>query len=214
VRWGAFLAQPDAAVLAPETVDEMCELQAIADPEQWTLGWGFGLALLRQNNRVFVGHAGAHLGFLAGLMVLRKEGISAAVLTNAGTRADTLGIAVELIEKTLEVEPEQPGEWRSAEAPPTEVASLLGRWWTEGSEFVLSWRSGCLDARFADDPPEKPSTTFELEGADRWRASGGRERGELLEVVRDADGIPVKLFWATYPCTRQFVTFAESRTRS
>ena len=31
----------------------------------------------------------------------------------------------------------------------------------------------------------------------------GRERGELLRVVRDADGTPVRLYWATYPFTRR-----------
>jgi hypothetical protein len=30
----------------------------------------------------------------------------------------------------------------------------------------------------------------------------GRERGEPLEIVRDGEGRPVKLLWATYPMTR------------
>jgi hypothetical protein len=30
----------------------------------------------------------------------------------------------------------------------------------------------------------------------------GRERGELLRVIRDEAGVPVKLYWATYPFTR------------
>ena len=35
----------------------------------------------------------------------------------------------------------------------------------------------------------------------------GRERGELLRVVRDDAGEPVKLYFATYPCTRNPSTF-------
>ena len=44
---------------------------------------------------------------------------------------------------------------------------------------------------------------FEPEGPDRFRVAEGRERGELLRVVRDADGRgSTKLYWATYPVTR------------
>ncbi len=35
----------------------------------------------------------------------------------------------------------------------------------------------------------------------------GRERGELLRIVRDADGVPVRLYLATYPLTRAPATF-------
>jgi hypothetical protein len=35
----------------------------------------------------------------------------------------------------------------------------------------------------------------------------GRERGELLRIVRDDAGTPTKLYWATYPMLRApFVT--------
>jgi hypothetical protein len=30
----------------------------------------------------------------------------------------------------------------------------------------------------------------------------GRERGELLRLVRDADGTVTRMYWATYPLTR------------
>ena len=38
---------------------------------------------------------------------------------------------------------------------------------------------------------------------DRYRTVSGRERGELLELVRDDDGRVVKLYWASYPFTRE-----------
>ena len=37
---------------------------------------------------------------------------------------------------------------------------------------------------------------------DRFRTVSGRERGEWLEIVRDGEGKPTKLYWATYACTR------------
>ena len=65
----------------------------------------------------------------------------------------------------------------------------------------------------ASDPPDKLPAVFELEAADRFRGISGREQGELLEVVRDDLGEPVKLYWATYPCTRGFRTFRTAKTR-
>jgi hypothetical protein len=44
---------------------------------------------------------------------------------------------------------------------------------------------------------------FEPEGEDRYRTVSGRERGEVLRVVRDEAGAVVKLYWATYPFTRE-----------
>jgi hypothetical protein len=43
---------------------------------------------------------------------------------------------------------------------------------------------------------------FAEEGPDRFRVVSGRETGEVLRVVRHADGTVDKLYWATYPVTR------------
>jgi hypothetical protein len=48
---------------------------------------------------------------------------------------------------------------------------------------------------------------FEPDRPDAFRVAEGRERGELLRVVRDADGAVAKLYWATYPVTRAPSTF-------
>ena len=37
---------------------------------------------------------------------------------------------------------------------------------------------------------------------DRFRTVSGRERGEWLEVVRGDDGTVERLYWASYPFTR------------
>jgi hypothetical protein len=47
-------------------------------------------------------------------------------------------------------------------------------------------------------------------GADRWRVVDGREHGELLGAVRDADGIVRKPFFASYPMTREPSTFGST----
>ena len=86
--------------------------------------------------------------------------------------------------------------WRPEAEPPADVRPLLGRWWSEGSEFVFWWESGALRRKVGRRAPSgKGETTFERDG-DGWRAAAGRERGERLRV----DG--ERLIWAGYAFTR------------
>jgi len=200
-RWGAFLCDPDEAVLQASSAAEMHDLNVMADAA-WTRGWGLGIELSRQGERVFGGHTGGYPGFLSILAYSRPDRIGAIVLTNSSNwpklSTTGLGLAEAALEELApEVEP-----WRPEQAPPAEIAPLLGRWWSEGSETIFSWRDGKLEARLADAPPEREPSVFEQEGDDRFRVVSGRERGETLRVARDERGEVVRLYWATYPFTR------------
>ena len=94
----------------------------------------------------------------------------------------------ELAEKALELYPAEPEPWRPEAEPPPEVAELLGIWWTEGTPFVFWWEGGRLRARPTESDKPRAVSVFEPAGRDRFRVAEGRERGELLRVVRDADG--------------------------
>jgi CubicO group peptidase (beta-lactamase class C family) len=200
-RWGAFLCDPDESLLEASSAAEMHDLNVVADAS-WTRGWGLGIELSRRGDRVFGGHTGGFPGFLSILAYSRRDRIGAVVLTNAGNWPNLSPTGLELAEAALaELAPElEP--WRPEEAPPAEIAPLLGRWWSEGDESIFSWRRGKLEARLADAPPGREPSVFEAEGDDRFRVSSGRERGEVLRVVRDETGEVVKLYWATYPFTR------------
>jgi CubicO group peptidase (beta-lactamase class C family) len=207
-RWASFLAEPDPAILSPETIEEMCALRTMADSERWTLGWGLGLELWREGEWLLVGHGGAMPGFLAGVFVSRKDRVAAAVLTNNGAaEEDPEKLAARMVVTALETEPPRPAEWRPGDPVPSELEGVLGRWWSEGREVVLGWRGGQLEARSAEDPPERPPSVFSQESPDRFRTVSGRERGELLEVTRDESGAVEKLRWATYALTREPHTF-------
>lgn len=208
-RWGSFLAAPDPAVLHPETAAAMRSLQAMAEPERWTLGWGLGLELYRRGERVWAGHGGAMPGHRAGFCFRAGEGVAAAVLTNSGASGSPEDLALDLGEAALELDPAAAPAWRPGEPTPEDVRPLLGRWWSEGEEFVFRWREGRLEARAADLAGWRPSAVFEREAPDRWRTVSGRERGESLRVVRDEDGSVKKLYWATYPLTRDQRAFGD-----
>ncbi len=207
-RWALFLADPDPAVLAPGTVDEACQPLTVTDPDQWLAGWGLGLILVPQGGRVIhAGHDGAMPGFLAGMYCRRGEKIGAAVLGSSTTASGVCLAPHALLAASLEHDPHAVEPWKPGEPVPDSLASAVGRWWSEGSEFVFSWRDGHLEARGAAAPPERPPAVFAVEGADVLRVVSGREVGERLELTRDAAGTVVQMRWATYRVTRDQQTF-------
>jgi hypothetical protein len=141
-------------------------------------------------------------GFRAELAYSRSERIGAVMLVNSSAWPTGEDTALRLVEAALDGLGLQPEAWKPEEPAPPELAALLGRWWTEGSEFVLRYRQGSLEARMVDAADWAQPSVFEPDGPDRFRVASGRERGEILRVVRDERGEPVKLYWATYACTR------------
>jgi CubicO group peptidase (beta-lactamase class C family) len=204
-RWASFLADPDPAVLDPRTLAEMRHPQVIADLEGWTLAWGLGLMLYRRGERIAHGHAGAMPGFLSSVMAYAKDGqrLGAVVLANSTAGVDVEALAGALIDSALRFGPEPP-VWTPGAPVPKEVQGILGRWWSEGSEYVFSWSHGRLEARpaFERELRPQPPAVFEPTGPDSWTTACGREEGEELRAVRDGDGKVERMYWATYPLTR------------
>jgi CubicO group peptidase (beta-lactamase class C family) len=194
-RWATFLAGGADGVLAATTNEEMWFPQVMYYPHDWVLGWGLGLMLFNQGGTIYGGHGGAMAGHLAGVYIDRKTQTGAAALTNSGTRGDMDMLAISLATKAKELWPEPVDVWRPEEEPPAEVRAILGRWWSEGNEFVFWWEGGALKAKFVGTPPGRGETTFERDG-DAWRAAAGRERGERLRI----DG--GQLVWSGYAFTR------------
>ncbi|GGM84705.1 serine hydrolase domain-containing protein [Dactylosporangium sucinum] len=216
-RWAAFLADPremdpNGAVLAAPTVEEMRAPQAVTEDVLWTRGFGLGLIVHPQagpGRIVHVGHDGAMPGFLAG--VYGRSGgsgtpgaLAVAALGSSGTAREICELPHELLAAVVEEDPADVAPWVPGEPAPPEYRSVLGRWWSEGFELVFSWRDGGLQARGADDPAARPPARFApVEGRpDLLRTVSGREAGELLRLTRDEDGRVVRMHWATYRVTR------------
>ena len=177
-RWGAFLADPDESVLASSSAVEMRTVQAIADHERWLSGYGLGLGLYRDGERILAGHGGSMPGFIS-----------------------ELGVA--LLGTTVEEWPVAPEPWRIGEPPPDDVVPLLGIWFMEAARLVFRWQESKLEARFDGTPDWRPSSVFERETDDRWRTVSGPEHGEALRIVRAEDGSVERMVWAGYPVTRE-----------
>ena len=194
-RWATFLARGAEGVLAAKTNEEMWFPQVMYYPHDWVLGWGLGLMLYNQGGSIYGGHGGAMAGHLAGVYIDRKTQTGAAALTNSGTRGDMDTFAISLAAKAKELWPEPIETWRPEQEPPAEVRAILGRWWSEGNEFIFWWERGTLQAKVVGTAPGRGETTFERDG-DAWRAAAGRERGERLRIDGD------QLIWSGYAFTR------------
>ncbi len=208
--WGAFLAAGHDDVLAKETLDEMTRVQAMVDDARWTVGWGLGLTLYRRGDRVLTGHGGAMPGYLAGLVVDRATGTGAAVLAGASTGARAEELALELAEAAIAASEAEVTLWAPDAGAPAALDSLLGTWWVEGSEHVMRFRDGRLEIELIDGPIGGSVSVLAQEAVDRFRIVKGREQGEVVRVVRDAGGAIVKLYFATYPMTRDPSAFSAS----
>jgi CubicO group peptidase (beta-lactamase class C family) len=202
-RWAAFLADPDEEVLAPDTVEEMHAFQTMTDLEQWTLGHGLALMLMRKGERIFSGHSGGHLGFLSNVACHRPTRTGAAVVTNSSSGVEITALGVDLANAVAGAYPADPEPWRPGATPPAELEGVLGVWWSEGAEFMFRYRDGTLEAVTGDAAASSDRTRFRPEGDDRYRAVDGLERGELLVVVRDERGDVVRLEFASYPFSRK-----------
>ena len=220
-RWAAFLADPatvdpDGRVLRASTVEEMRWPRTVTDETSWLAGFGLGLILMPQPGRVVhVGHDGAMPGFIASAYgrfggTGDPAAFAAAALGSSGTGT---GIN-ELVHTLLTVDatefPAEIAPWLPGEPAPADLRSVLGRWWSEGFEYIFTWSGGSLHARRADEAKLKPPSVFERipdrPGVLRTRAGG--EAGELLHLHRDpATGAVSSMRWATYRFTRTQETF-------
>jgi CubicO group peptidase (beta-lactamase class C family) len=202
-RWAAFLADPVDEVLGRDTVEEMHAFQTMTDLQHWTVGHGLALMLMRKGERIFSGHSGAHLGFLSNVACHRPTRTGAAVVTNSSSGVAITALGVALADDVAGGWPADPGVWSPGDELPAELDGVLGAWWSEGIEYLFRYRDGRLEAVLRDAPLGQELTRFTREGEDLYRAVDGVERGEVLRIIRDADGVVIRLELAGYPFDRR-----------
>jgi CubicO group peptidase (beta-lactamase class C family) len=207
-RYAAFLAEPDPAVLAPATVEQMCRPVAMVDPDTWTYGYGLGWSMTRRGERVYTGHGGAMPGYLTAVQVSRPDRLGVVAWVNSSAGCAPMALAGEVLDLVLDAEPTLPPAWVPEEPAPG-LTELLGFWWSEGTRLAFFVREGRLWCRVDGDGLAVSETRFEPEGPDLFRAVQGRERGERLELTRDRAGHVTRMHFATYAVTRDPRSFAD-----
>ncbi|WP_165865643.1 serine hydrolase domain-containing protein [Vallicoccus soli] len=194
-RWGAFLLDPDPALLAPATAAQMRRPVVVVD-DAWTQAHGLGLQLVRRGERVLAGHGGSMPGFLAGLVVLPGEGLVAAACANAWQVADPVGLCVDAVLDEAGRAPRRPRAWAPSPVPDA-VRELLGEWYYRGAPVRLVCREGLL---VLDSGRRRER--FEPAGPDLFRGLDAWQGGEPLRVRRGDDGRPAVLDLATWLLVR------------
>ena len=217
-RWSAFVADPVAEVLAPATLEEMCEPQVVMDRERWTAAMGLGFFLVRSGTRTYVGHTGGMPGHITAVFTDREAGTGGVVLTGSGSTPDVAGFATTLADLVTDHEPVDPEPWRPGSVVPPELAELVGVWYSEGSPFVFSVRQGALEARAEGLPEHKPASAVRAgrprpvphrRGPRARRAAAGQPRrrrpgheDELGDVPRHPPSPRLRRVALTLPPTR------------
>ena len=131
-RWSAFVADPDPAILSPDTVEEMCQPQVLMDPDRWNAGMGLGFFVVRAGDRTWVGHDGGMPGHITSVHTHRESGTGGIVLMNNSDAPDPTAFAIALAERVVDDVPADEAPWPPGTEVPEELAGILGRWYTEG----------------------------------------------------------------------------------
>jgi hypothetical protein len=183
-KWAAFLTDPAPAVVARETVDEMCTPVVMRDLEAWTGGHGLGPQLFRVGERVYVGHGGSMPGYLAHLAVHRRSRLGVVVFANSyGLNGVSIkDVSLSALDAAVDAEPATPEAWHPPVQPEGEAAELCGRWWWMGREYEVT-----ADGEALEMGAGGRGTRFVREGPDRWRGVDGENEGEILAVLRDPE---------------------------
>ncbi len=196
-RWGRFLAGDTGDVLHTDTLEEMCEPLVVHD-EEWTVGHGLGVQVLRRGDHRWVGHGGSMPGFLALVLADRDQRTAACVAANATSGLDA--VTGDLLETVITDEPRHPDPWTTGEVPDG-VLDALGPWYWGPAPTSLRWTEGYLRLQALTGRTRASRFTPNEDGT--WTGLDGYYRGETLRIVRHDDGAVSHLELATFVFTRQ-----------
>jgi CubicO group peptidase (beta-lactamase class C family) len=201
-RFAAFLLDGDDRVLPAATLAEMRAPTAPPGDESWSGGYGLGLQLFRQRERLLAGHGGSMPGFLAMLCASPADGVAGIALANVTAGPDIGAIGLDLAGIVADREPLVPARWRPLGEVDEALLALTGLWYWGPRAYVLR----LLADRALELTPvsgKGRASRFRPGSDGTWTGQDGYYTGESLQVIRRADGSVSHLDLGSFVFTRQ-----------
>ena len=196
--WAAFLADP-IRVLRPNR----STLMTVGADDGWirTAGRCLGVGLALRGRRIYCGHDGGMPGYLANVLVDRGTGSARPCSSTARTSIRRAVARARRQDAAASCRARAVASGRAARGARDRARPLVVR--GHGVRLPVASTGGWR--RVGRSAPDwQPLDT--IRAVSTATASGrrsGRERGELLRLVRDADGSVTRMYWATYPLSRE-----------
>lgn len=205
-KFARLLSGQADGILARETLAEMRAPVVIAETtgQPWTSAYGLGLQLWNTAGQRRYGHTGSMPGFVTLLGITDAPGADTAIVACNSTTGFSMGLGTDLLTILAEQEPCEPAEWKPVHVEQGQISTgllaLLGSWFWGPAPFTLRLSSGELE--LSRDGADGRGMRFRRDDAGAWRGIDGYMAGELLTVVKTANGQAVALDIASFIYTR------------
>jgi CubicO group peptidase (beta-lactamase class C family) len=213
---GGWAVHPWADVMLPEPLEDLGRMAAAGQLWSTTADLArFAAFLVRgdervlsaeslrhSHGRVLVGHGGSLPGFLAGLTISVVDDVAAVVLANCTSGPLVATVAADLVRIVAEAEPRIPEPWRPMRATGTAPLELTGQWYWGTHAFALRLTADGL-LSLGPLSGNGRNSRFRANDDGTWTGQEGYYAGELLKVVRRADGTVSHLDLGSFVFTRQ-----------
>ena len=201
-RFATFLLEGDDRVLPAATLAEMRAPAAPPGDESWSGGYGLGLQLFRQRDRLLAGHGGSMPGFLAMLGASPADGVAGIALANVTAGPDIGAIGLDLAGIVADREPRLPARWTPLAEVDQDLLALTGLWYWGPRPYVLR----LLADRGLELTPASGkgrASRFRPGSDGTWTGLDGYYTGESLRVMHRAGGSVSHLDLGSFVFTRQ-----------
>jgi CubicO group peptidase (beta-lactamase class C family) len=198
-RLAAFLLAGDERVLPAAALEEM---RTPAAPTSSEAGYGFGVQILKRQDRTLFGHTGSMPGFVATVWVSPADDVGAVALANATAGPAVAQIAADLIDIVASSEPRLPQRWKPQSGIGPELLALTGLWYWGPRATVLRVLSPeTLELTPASGPGR--GSRFRASGDGTWTGLDGYYTGETLRLVPATVDVAAHLDLGTFVFTRE-----------
>jgi D-alanyl-D-alanine carboxypeptidase len=201
-RFAAFLLAGHPDVLPAATLEEMREPASGPQDPSWDSSYGLGLQLARMHGLALYGHTGSMPGFVATVWANAEQRVAAVAFANATHGVPIGALAGDLVHLVAEQEPREPEAWAPLPDVDPQLLELTGPWYWGANPFALRLRA---DRGLELSPlgGAGRAARFRARPDGTWVGLGGYYLGEILSVVRAADGSVSHLDVGSFVFTRR-----------